>query len=277
VKPGTIRGAVAYRLVVADLDGTARSRRLGITPGVRAAVAAARARGVGVRVATGRMWASAAPWVEALGADSPVILYNGGQVFDFQAGRVLHDRRLGAESTRQALALIRRDPDLQPHLFLDDQAYVERCHPLTDLYAQDDGITCKVVTAFESLLTGDPHKILVVGPPPRVTALGAAVREARLPVHAVQSEPTYLEFLPPGISKGSALRAMLEGLGIDAGDVIAVGDNWNDLEMIEAAGLGVAMADAPEGVRARADHVCASADDDGLREVIERFVLDGRS
>ena len=266
---------MAYRLVVADLDGTARSRRFGITPGVRAAVTAARAQGTRVCVATGRMWASAAPWIEELGADTPVILYNGSRVFDFQAGRVLHERRLASAAARQALAVIRRDPELQSHLFLDDRVYVERCHPLSDAYAADDGITCEVVGTFEPLLTGDPHKILVVGPPPRVEALQSAVRDAGLAVHAVQSEPTYLEFLPPGISKGSALFAMLEALGIEARDVIAIGDNWNDLEMIEAAGLGVAMGDAPEGVRARADYVCAGADDDGMREVLERFVLGG--
>jgi Cof subfamily protein (haloacid dehalogenase superfamily) len=272
-----IRGVVAYRLVVADLDGTVRSRRLGITPGVRAAVMAARARGARVCVATGRMWASAAPWIETLGADSPAILYNGSRVFDFHAGRILHERRLASESARQALALVRRDPDLQAHLFLDDRVYVERCHPLTDAYAADDGLTCEVVSAFEPLLTGDPHKILVVGPSPRVEALQEAVRDAGLTVHAVQSEPTYLEFLPPGISKGSALRAMLEALGVETREVIAIGDSWNDLEMIEAAGLGVAMGDAPEGVRARADYVCASADEDGVREVLERFVLGARS
>jgi|SRR5262245_9039931 len=267
---------MAYRLVFTDLDGTVRSRRLGITPGVRRAVAAAQAKGVRVCVATGRMWPSAAPWIGALGADSPAILYNGGCVLDFETGRVLHEHRLAAESARRALALIRRDPALQPHLFLSDRAYVERPHPLTDAYAEDDGITCEIVTGFEPLLGRDPYKILTIGAPGRLEALAAAVREAGLPVRAVQSEPTYLEFLPPGISKGTALRIVLDALGIEADEVIAVGDGWNDLEMIEAAGLGVAMASAPDGVRARADRVCGSAEEEGFREVLERFVLDAR-
>ena len=219
------------------------------------------------------MWASAAPWIENLGADSPAILYNGGRVFDFAAGHILHERRLSAEATRQSLALIRRDPELQPHLFLDDRVYVERCHPVTDAYLDDDGLTCEVVTAFEPLLVGDPHKILVIGTSVPVEALGLAVRQAGIAVHTVQSELTYLEFLPPGTSKGTALRAMIEALGVEATDVIAIGDGWNDMEMIEAAALGVAMGNAPEGVRARADYVCASADEDGVREVLERFVL----
>ncbi len=267
---------MAYRLVVADLDGTARSRRFGVTPGVRQAIADARASGVRVYVATGRMWRSAAPWVQSLGADAPVILYNGGRVFDFDDGRILYDRRLPAEATRQALAVIRRHPDVQPHLFLNDQVYVERPHPMTEAYAEDDGLGYEVVTAFEPLLTDDPHKILVTGDPEKLDALGAVARQAKLSARAVRSEPTKLEFLPPGVSKGSALRAMLEALGVEADEVIAVGDNWNDLEMIEVAGLGVAMADAPEGVCARADHVCATADEDGFRDVLEHFVL-GRS
>jgi len=266
---------VTYRLVVADLDGTARSRARGVTEGVRAAVAAAQARGARVCVATGRMWRSAEPWIRSLGADPPAILYNGGQVFDFGAGRIVYERRLPREAARQALAIVRRDPEVQPHLYLNDRVYVERRHPLTDAYAADDGLTYEVVPAFEPLLDEDPHKMLIIGAPDRTEALGRAVRRAGVAVHAVQSEPTYLEILPPGISKGTALRAMIEALGIGVEEVIAVGDNWNDLEMIEAAGLGVAMGHAPAGVRARANHVCGTADEEGLRDVLERFVLGG--
>ena len=265
-----------YRLVVVDLDGTVRSRKLGITPGVRAAVAAARAAGVRVCVATGRMWRSAEPWVRALGADPPAILYNGGQVLDFSTGRTLYERRLPRATARAALALVRRDPNVQPHLYLADRVYVERPHPLTDAYAADDGLTYEVVPSLDELLEDDPHKILIIGAPERIEALGRVVRMAGLPVHAVQSEPVYLEILPPGVSKGAALQAMLDQLGIASGETIAVGDNWNDVEMIEAAGLGVAMGEAPAEVRARADYVCGTAEQDGVRDVIERFVLGGR-
>jgi hypothetical protein len=269
-KPSRI---VTYRLVVADLDGTLRSRTLGITPGVRAAVRQAQARGVRVCVATGRMWPSAAPWVTMLGADAPAILYNGGQVRDFAADRVLYDRRLPALVARQALALIRREPDARIHLYVDDRVYVERLDPLTDAYAADDGVSVDVVPALEALLTRDPYKMLLIGSPERMAALGDAVRASGLAVHAVQSEPHYLEILPPGVSKGAALGPLLAALGVAAEEVIAVGDNWNDLEMIEAAGFGVAMGHAPAGVRARADHVCGTSEEEGFREVVERFVL----
>jgi len=267
---------VAYRLVVADLDGTLRSRTLGVTPGVRAAVAEAQACGVRVCVATGRMWPSAASWVKMLGADAPAILYNGGQVLDFGTDRVLYERRLPRAVAREALALIRREPEARIHLYLDDRVYVERPDPLTDAYAADDGVTVDLVPALEPLLARDPYKMLLIGSPERMAALGDAVRASGLAVHAVQSEPHYLEVLPPGVSKGAALGPLLAALGVAAEEVIAVGDNWNDLEMIEAAGLGVAMGHAPAGVRARADHVCGTSEEEGFREVVERFVL-GRS
>ena len=262
-----------YRLVAMDLDGTARSRRLGITPGVHAAIAAARARGVRVCVATGRMWRSAEPWTRALGVDPPAILYNGGQVLDFDRGRTLYERRLSGTAARAALELIRRDPEVQPHLYVDDRVLVERPHPLTDAYTRDDGLTAEVVPSFEPFLRGDPYKILIIGPADRIQTLQHTVRSASLPVHAVQSEPVYLEILPPGVSKGEALRAMCAALGIPLEQSIAIGDNWNDLEMIEAAGLGVAMGHAPEGVQAKADYVCGTAEEEGVRQVIERFVL----
>jgi Cof subfamily protein (haloacid dehalogenase superfamily) len=264
---------VGYRLVVVDLDGTARSRRLGITDGVRRAVADAQARGVRVCVATGRMWRSAEPWVRSLGADSPVILYNGGQVLDFAERRTLYERRLPRAAARAALALIAGRPDVQPHLYLQDRVYAPRRHPLSDAYVLDDGLAYDVAPDLAGLLVDDPHKILVIGSPADVDALGAEVRAAGLPVHAVTSEPTYLEILPPGISKGTALAALLAALGLSRAEVVAVGDNWNDLEMIEAAGLGVAMGHAPAGVRARADFVCGTAEEEGVRQVIERFVL----
>jgi hydroxymethylpyrimidine pyrophosphatase-like HAD family hydrolase len=165
--------------------------------------------------------------------------------------------------------------EVQPLLHTRDRMFAERRHPLADAYALDDGLSYEIVPSLDVLLDVDPHKLLVIGPSERVDTLQGTVRQAGLPVHAVKSEPVYLEILPPGVSKGTALRAMVEILGIPSSSTIAVGDNWNDLEMIEAAGVGVAMRSAPAGVRARADHVCGTAEEEGVREVIERFLLRG--
>jgi hydroxymethylpyrimidine pyrophosphatase-like HAD family hydrolase len=164
---------------------------------------------------------------------------------------------------------------VQPLLYARDHVYAERRDLLADTYAVDDGLSYEVVPSLDTLLGEDPHKLLIIGPSERIDALQGAVGRAGLPVHAVQSEPVYLEILPPGVSKGTALEAMLEALEVPASATIAIGDNWNDLEMIEAAGLGVAMGHAPAEVRSRANYVCGTAEEEGVRQVIERFVLYG--
>ena len=95
-----------------------------------------------------------------------------------------------------------------------------------------------------------------------------------LGINTVFSEETYLEILPEGSSKGTALAEMTRALGIPLEAVIAVGDNLNDLEMIRLAGLGVAMGNAPEELRAQAGYVTVTNDEEGLAEVIHRFILE---
>ena len=151
---GGHRGLARYRLLVLDLDGTARSRVHGITPGVRAAVAAAQARGVRVCVATGRMWRSAQPWVRALGADSPAILYNGGQVLDFATERTLYERRLPRDAARAALGLVRRvarGAAAPVHAMIASTR--SAAIRWLDAYALDDGLSYEIVPSFDALLT----------------------------------------------------------------------------------------------------------------------------
>lgn len=266
-----------YRLLVADIDGTLVNAAREITPPVLSAVRAAQAAGVRVCLATGRIWPSARAFVEGLGADPPIILYNGGMVYDFARDEVWFRAPLPRQHATDVLRIVRRHPAVQPHLYVDDGVYVPRMTAATLAYQRKDSLQARVVGDLADWLEADPDrvpmKILNIG---ERTALEAVAREIEaLPcrVNHVFSEIDYLEILPPGVSKGAALQAAAGRLGVGPEAVIAVGDNLNDLAMIEYAGLGVAMANAPEALRARADFVAPSNDDHGLQHVIERFVL----
>ena len=264
---------MGYRLLVADIDGTLVNAQREITPPVRAAVAAAQARGVRVCLATGRIWPSARQYIEGLGADPPAILYNGGMVYDFTSGEVWFRTTLPLQQARDVLTILRRHPAVQPHLYVDDHVYVPAMNETTAIYQRKDNVRTEPVGDLVGWLQVDPMKILIIGERP---ALEAVVRDIdRLPyqVNHVFSEVVYLEILPPGINKGVALQAMAARLGVPAEEIIAVGDNLNDLAMIEYAGMGVAMAHAPEALRARAQFIAPSNDDHGLEAVIERFIL----
>ena len=264
---------MGYRLLVADIDGTLVNARREITPPVHAAVAAAQARGVRVCLATGRIWPSARQYVEALGADPPVILYNGGMVYDFVRDEIWLRTTLPLQHARDVLAILRRHPAVQPHLYVDDHVYIPAMNETTAIYQRKDNLRTEVIGDLADWLTVDPMKVLIIGERP---ALEAVVREIdALPyrVNHVFSETIYLEILPPGVDKGAALRVMAARLAIPPREIIAVGDNLNDLAMIHYAGLGVAMGNAPEALRREARVVAPSNDDHGLQEIIERFIL----
>lgn len=264
---------VRCRLLVVDIDGTLVNAAREITPQVRAAVAAAQSRGVRVCLATGRIWPSAKQFVERLGADSPAILYNGGLVYDFAHDEIWLRRPLALDQAKDVLRILRRHPTVQPHLYTDDRVYVPAMNELTETYQGKDGLRAEPVGDLADWLKKDPMKILIIGERPALEAVVGDIHLLPYPVNHVFSETIYLEILPPGVDKGTALQAVAARLGLRREEIIAVGDNLNDLAMIEYAGLGVAMANAPEALRARADFVAPSNNDHGLQEVIERFIL----
>ncbi|MBM3471033.1 MAG: HAD family phosphatase [Armatimonadetes bacterium] len=266
-----------YRLLVADIDGTLVNASREITPPVRSAVAAAQSRGIRVCLATGRIWPSARQFVEGLGADPPAILYNGGMVYDFARDEIWLRRPLAMDQARDVLRILRRHPSVQPHLYAGDRVYVPAMNALTETYQEKDSLRADPVGDLADWLEADPArvpmKILNIGERPALEAVARDLDALPYPVNHVFSEAIYLEVLPPGVDKGTALQAVAARLGVGREEIIAVGDNLNDLAMIEYAGLGVAMANAPETLRARADFVARSNNDHGLQEVIERFVL----
>jgi Cof subfamily protein (haloacid dehalogenase superfamily) len=263
-----------YRLLVTDIDGTLVTSAREITPAILQAVRAAQHLGVRVCLATGRMWPSGEPYFRRLGADPPAILYNGGLVYDFPTGTVLRRIPLAYAHARAVLELLREIPAVQPHLYVNDRVYTAGPNKHTDWYRRKDGVQVEEVGDLVAFLPPEPMKILIIGAPPDLVTVRDRIRALPLPIHTVFSEKTYLEILPEGSSKGAALEFMAQHLRVPLADVIAVGDHHNDVEMIRAAGLGVAMGNAPAELKAVAKYVTATNDEEGLAEVIHRFILE---
>ena len=253
-----------FRLLVADIDGTLVTSSREITPRVLDAVGAAQRKRVRVCLATGRIWPSAEPYFRRLGADPPAVLYNGGLVYDFRTDTVLRRVPLDYHQAKLVLELLREFPAVQPFLYVGDRVYTTKTSLDTERYRRKDSLTVEQVGDLAAFLPPEPMKILIIGG-----------RPARLPIsiNSVFSEDTFLEILPQGSSKGAALEFVAQHLGIPLSEIIAVGDNLNDLEMIRTAGLGVAMGNAPPELRAQAGYVTSTNDEGGLAEVIERFIL----
>lgn len=245
-------------------------------PGVIDAIHRAQDRGIKVCLATGRPWQATQPFVEAVGADSPVIIYNGGLVYDFAGDRVLARTALPQAVARAVLPVLKRFSDTSPLLFLHGQVYAERITPLTELYAhRDRPLVIQKTPSFQALLDAspdeDPLKMLIIGGAPDLKAMDEALGALPMPVNRVFSQKDYLEILPAGNNKGRALPVLAAAVGVTVGETVAVGDAHNDLAMIQAAGLGVAVETSPPDVVAAAAWTCPPPEREGLRVVIDRL------
>ncbi len=262
-----------YKLLVTDLDGTLLTSQCLVSPRVQRAVAEAKRRGKYITFATGRNYMSSLPMLETLGLNAPLILYNGARIETHGPRKTLYAQDLPLECAIRALKL---QPEFQIHvsLYLHDDIYVNVMNAETLTLMEKEHIVCHPVGDLVRFLGGrDPIKLLCIGHPDALAGYAAAYRALDGHSELVQSESNYLEVLPSGVSKGQALRFLADYLGLAVDEVIAVGDNLNDIEMLREAGLGVAMGNAHPDVKRVADRMTASNDQDGVAQVIEEYLL----
>ena len=259
---------MGYELLVCDLDGTLIDQSLTLEPALVAAFKRAAAAGLGITIATGRMPLSVDVYREALDIRLPVIYYNGGLIRD-AAGAELLRRELPHGILARVREAFSAAP-VHPIFFRDEQLYcIDRTLPVRQ-FCDDEGLRAHVIPDTEEFLRlGAFMKGLFIGHRTDLVVLRADLAgvlggDARL-VHTAEH---YLELLPVAATKGTALAHLAEHLGVSLDRVVAVGDHDNDLEMVEAAGLGVAMAHAPESVRAVADRVAPAAAVGGLLRLL---------
>ncbi|MDR8413037.1 Cof-type HAD-IIB family hydrolase [Nonomuraea sp. 3-1Str] len=251
------------RWIVTDLDGTLVGRDLAMVPASRDALRRFREAGGEVVIATGRMEASARRYYDELGLDGPAILYNGARTVNLATGAVLRSRHLPAPAWKTLLGgfdeLARQG--VHPVAFCGEEALAVHDVPELRDFARRDGIELRDPGDWTALPPGGITKCMLIGDRlPHLDIPGTVT---------VRSEATYLEVLPAGATKGSALRELAASRGVPLEQVAAVGDNPNDLDMIMAAGVGVAVGDGHPEVRAAADVVAGACADGAVAEVVE--------
>jgi Cof subfamily protein (haloacid dehalogenase superfamily) len=266
----------AVRAVAMDMDRTILPSSLELSPATVAAVAAVRAAGIEPIIATGRMFASARPYALELGITAPVICYQGALVADPQTGEWLLHRPIDVPTALQVIADVRRE-GFHMNVYVDDMLYVEKPTPEARTYAEHARLEMHVVGNFDTWLTQPTTKIVIVGEPEPLDDLDDRLR-ARYGdrLFIAKSLPIFLEVASPGVSKGMALRFVCDRLGIDPAATVAFGDGANDLELLETAGLGVAVADADPALLAIADWRVPPVAEDGVAGFL-RLLVDSRA
>jgi Cof subfamily protein (haloacid dehalogenase superfamily) len=247
------------RLLAFDLDGTLLDPSHRIPEMTRFLLSSLREAGIETTVATGRPYAAVQGFIGELAVRVPLIVFNGAVVVS-PDGECLWSRRLPRDVAGGALSLL-HDPAVANHLYLDPTDaffYTDHMGAAAEHVMKKDGMGGRLDVDLAGLLgkrAKDPVKLFSIGPRKKLEEAKRRFDASAPECTCVFSEHDMLEFLGPDVTKGAALGILCDAIGIPTESVIAFGDNLNDLEMLRAAGHGVAMASAPKELKLVADSV----------------------
>jgi 5-amino-6-(5-phospho-D-ribitylamino)uracil phosphatase len=277
----TLNGRI--RLVVTDIDGTLLDSAGRISEEALAMLQRVASGGATVSLATSRRWVGANAVAEELGLDCPLILYDGAITRQYPSGGTLASHPLQREVAREAVAALVSyglRPIAQYNGPGGESMITIPVDPETDYAARFvERFQAQIqIAPLDALTQGQDTLLRVVAFAPHDILLdtAGAFTDARLGTQLLEMggyETAELTFFAPGVSKGSALLALAEYLGIPAAETFAIGDGLNDISMLKAAGVSVAMAGAPPSVRAAARFVTTSNDEEGFARALAMFVL----
>ncbi len=264
------------RLVAVDLDGTLLRENSQVSERTVSALRALRKREIPVVISTGRSFEGLEPIQRLLGLEGPVICYNGAVILE--GGTPLRHLRLPSELAKAVWKLSQKE-GLHFQLFKEGRIFYEKEGEESDYYYRTTGLRGEL-SSFEGWRDMEATKCLVMAPPSGSDFSKLENLRVRLlkqwggELNCTYSRPFYLEILHKEASKGTALREVCRQRRIPAEEVMAFGDAFNDLEMMEFAGMSVAMANAPEALRRHCRFVTEFTNErDGVAGFLEEFVL----
>lgn len=266
-----------YKLLVLDLDGTLTNSKKQITPFTLATLMEAQQQGLRIVLASGRPTYGIIPLAKQLEMHrfgGFILSFNGGKIINHTTNEVLYQQNL--------------EPDIIPILYkyawdagltiLSYNGKYILTENAEDKYVKYESFLTKMKVKETDNFLRDLHlpadKCMIVGEPEDLVPLEEKIRqEVGRKINVYRSEAFYLELVPKGIDKAASLARLLEKLSITPDEIVAVGDGYNDVSMIRYAGLGVAMANAQEPVKANANYVTPQTnDEDGVAWLVKKLL-----
>lgn len=266
-----------YQMLVLDLDGTLTNSKKEISGSTRDALIDIQRHGKKVVLASGRPTKGVLPLAGQLRLSefgSYILSFNGGRITDCRTGQVIYEKTLPDDAAEPVYYIARKYSGLDILTYTPD-TLISGLHTnqYSELEARINQMPIVHVDDFPAQVPESMNKILLTGSPEIISLAKDEIAEyfhTYLSVYC--SDPFFLEIMPRGIDKAHSLLRLLNGIGLTADEMICCGDGYNDLTMIETAGLGVAMANAQPAVLEMADYITKSNDEDGVLHVIDKFM-----
>lgn len=264
---------IPCRLAAFDLDGTLLNSEHKLSEKNREALRELAVNDILVVLVSGRMHRSIQPISDQIGLENPIISYNGGMVQHATTGEVYHHTPVPAD---HAMAVVNDCVEQNLHLnfCLNDELYVAERNAWSDLYETRTGVPATPVGDLRELAGETPTKMLLIHTPEKLQRLLESFQTNYAErLYVTQTQAEYIEFMNPAVTKGRALTALANQFNIPIDTVVAFGDSYNDESLLKTAGFGIAMANAVPPIRACADHITTTNDDNGVAKAIWELIL----
>lgn len=266
------------KLVTIDLDGTLFDAKKNISKLNRDAISKARKLGVKIVIATGRPFSGVWPLLEDLGLTSNedyVILYNGAKLMNCGTKEIIYSSYLSGRDVKEVYNDAKR-LKIDFHAFRKNgELITPRFNPYTNVEATINHIDPKINDIISISDDEEFIKAMMVGDPNNIEHAMAFVNPKLVcEYNMLRSSQIFLEFLPKQANKGLALKALAKYLNIDMKDTMAIGDAGNDIPMIEASEIGVAMKNAFPEVKEKAKFITKSNEESGVAYAINKFIIE---
>lgn len=267
---------MSYKMIVLDLDDTLLRDDLTISPRTKQALMDAQEAGVKVVLASGRPTFAMQEIAEELRLKdygSFILSFNGAKIINCETGEEWYSSTLSPEKVHELYEISRREK-VWMHTYIGDSIVTEEANPYTTIEGELTKLEVNVVDSFIDAIKEPVVKVLMLEEPTILAKVEQKLQqEYARKLSVMRSKPFFLEFTEADVTKGASLNLLIQQLGIFREEVIAVGDSFNDLSMIEFAGLGVAMGNASDAIKAKADYVTETNMNEGIAKVVEEFIL----
>lgn len=262
------------KMLVLDIDGTIFKKDYTASDRVKNTLQRLSDDGIKVVLCTGRMYAATKCIAQELGLTTPVICYQGGLVKDFNNNdTTLLEDTMDVQLARDVINELKKRK-LFFNLYINDVLMVEEDHELIRQYVDARNISYKVVGNCDNIDLTGVNKILAIDD--NTTLIEDLQKELAKKyegkLYVIRSTPRFCEFSSPSATKGNAVRFLAEKWGINKEEIMACGDQDNDIEMLLAAGVKVAMGNATEDLKKIADYVTETVDNDGVACAVAKFI-----
>jgi hypothetical protein len=267
-----------YKILALDIDGTLLNTKKEITPAVAAAVSRLQDAGIPVLIASGRPMQGIRHVADGLHMNERggyILSFNGGRITEYKSGEVIYSKPVSQKYYKEVIeyadtldaSILTYDGD-EIITEKPDNKYVDIESSVVRMPVR------KVENLYETIVRDNVavDKFLIVGEPEyMISQVEKMAEHFKGRLNVFQSEPFFIEVVPLGIDKASSLGVLLDRLGMTREELAACGDGKNDVTMIDYAGMGIAMENACDEVKAVADYITDSCDNDGVAKAIDKF------